>query len=186
MREQMREQLREFNTDDLVIAVRPVKGVGIYKRFFDLELYLTAIYEDGHNMVNATLMGVPEGYDEATLWEIAERNTMKKLNRQKMANFLGIGDGVVEIITNEMMYKGAGVIMFYDLYRSFCERNKIKWCYVVPSSIHEILLVPAENISADEINGIIKNINRTVLTTDDFLADHAYIYDATENEVRIC
>lgn len=53
--------------------------------------------------------------------------------------------------------------------------------YVIPSSVHELILVPADgSISLDDINGTVRHVNRTALLPEEILSDHAYIYDRYE------
>ncbi len=49
--------------------------------------------------------------------------------------------------------------------------------YVIPSSIHEILLIQIKsNASHNEINDMIKDVNSTAVENEDILSDHVYIF----------
>ena len=37
-----------------------------------------------------------------------------------------------------------------------------------------------------ELDVMIREINKSVLDTQDILADHCYFYDSSENEIRMC
>ena len=59
--------------------------------------------------------------------------------------------------------------------------------YVIPSSIHEAILVDyQENIDPEELNAMIRDVNDTVLDTAEVLSDHVYFYDGVCKEIRMC
>ena len=59
--------------------------------------------------------------------------------------------------------------------------------YVIPSSIHEAILVDyQENMSPETINDMIREINATVLDATEVLSDHVYFYDGGSNELSMC
>ena len=48
---------------------------------------------------------------------------------------------------------------------------------IIPSSVHEVILLPIEmKDKVDEINAIIQTINKTMLAPEEILSDHAYLY----------
>ena len=47
---------------------------------------------------------------------------------------------------------------------------------VIPSSIHELIVVPY-NESIDDINAIVEEVNRTTVSAEDVLSGHIYYYD---------
>ena len=49
--------------------------------------------------------------------------------------------------------------------------------FVIPSSVHEVVLVPAENgVSRKELDSMICHVNSSELNPEDILSDHAYYY----------
>lgn len=74
---------------------------------------------------------------------------------------------------------GAAVIR----YPGFLERisRKIGSFYILPSSVHEVLLMPErEAPEARELNEMVRIINRMEVAPSDRLSDQAYHYDAAE------
>lgn len=56
--------------------------------------------------------------------------------------------------------------------------------YVLPSSIHEVLIVPdSAGIKADELKVMVKSANQTVVEGKDILSDNVYHYNGKELEV---
>lgn len=59
-------------------------------------------------------------------------------------------------------------------------------CYIIPSSIHECILVPAEVVTdPDDLKMMITEINATGLHPLDILSDHPYMYTGERGEVFI-
>jgi len=46
--------------------------------------------------------------------------------------------------------------------------------YIIPSSIHECIVVPASMMGVDEVNEMIQAVNETQLEPEEVLADHVY------------
>ena len=59
--------------------------------------------------------------------------------------------------------------------------------YVIPSSIHELLLVPDEKKPgmADEIAAMVDSVNRTQVAEDEILSFHVYRYDREREQMSI-
>lgn len=50
--------------------------------------------------------------------------------------------------------------------------------YVLPSSVHEVVIVPyCDNITAAELDEMVRDINLTQVSEEEVLSDHAYLYD---------
>ncbi len=79
------------------------------------------------------------------------------------------------VLGNERCYYGAAA-MLRDFFMSRCTMKFNMGFYILPSSIHEVILVPSEkNDRMDELNEMVKNINtKIVRPKGTFLADHAY------------
>ena len=59
--------------------------------------------------------------------------------------------------------------------------------FVIPSSIHEAILVDyEENMDPETINEMIRDVNATVLDETDILSDHVYLYDGKTRELSMC
>ena len=58
--------------------------------------------------------------------------------------------------------------------------------YIIPSSVHEVLIIPAEKIEqdADELLEMVKEVNTTQVSDEEVLSDNVYYYDREKNEVK--
>lgn len=75
---------------------------------------------------------------------------------------------------------GAGVLAYQGFMDQAAERAGGDF-YILPSSIHEVLIVPdTGNISIKELEDMVKNVNDTQVSPEDKLTDSVYHYDSKE------
>lgn len=84
------------------------------------------------------------------------------------------------VATNGKMTNGAAVMTMKDKLKEFSDVIGGDF-YVIPSSVHELILfaVNDENRTCD-IDEMIKEVNSTELNPDEVLADHVYLYRASD------
>ena len=87
------------------------------------------------------------------------------------------------VMTNSTRYYGA-TTMFYkgELERAY---KCIGPFSVIPSSVHEVLLVPDTlKIPSEELKGMLIDVNSSIVKDEDILGDHIYRFDP-DNGLRI-
>ncbi len=58
--------------------------------------------------------------------------------------------------------------------------------YILPSSIHEIIVVPAVNqCNEDELRDMVRDVNRSSVSNEDFLSDTLYRYNRGTAQLQI-
>lgn len=88
------------------------------------------------------------------------------------------------ILTNDVKFYGAAGILDKELLRKFADGRNF---YILPSSIHETIFVPAEDgDNVESYNCIVKIVNETFLDIEERLVDHVYLYDAKTDEIKAC
>ena len=99
----------------------------------------------------------------------------------KLSDALGVPDVVkLYVITNTMKNLGAGALVNHSVQKALYEYFNGKNLYILPSSIHELLILPEDDSfprSVEELLSMVKAVNSTEVTEDDFLADHVYYFD---------
>lgn len=90
------------------------------------------------------------------------------------------------VLSNMHRIDGATCILYPHLLKDFsCALGSS--FYIIPSSVHEVLLLPAENTgNCEEFREIIREVNDTQLMEEEILSYSLYHYDAETDEVRIC
>ena len=80
------------------------------------------------------------------------------------------------VITNEQGINGAAVMLYQEEFQQFAEKLGGK-LYVLPSSIHELILMPfADDIDEILLTKLVQEVNHVPL--DEVLSNHIYLYDS--------
>lgn len=87
------------------------------------------------------------------------------------------------VLSNKNRVGGASCILYDGLLADFATAIGGSF-YVIPSSIHEVLLLPADSRDEqDEIKAMIKEINDTQVRTEEILSDSLYFFDKEEGQL---
>lgn len=124
------------------------------------------------------------------LYEKAQINTPKLLS-PRLDNLHDVFEQITDedlsflnelnchILTNHLKIHGATVLMYPDLLREVAEVFEDD-LIIVPSSIHETLIIPSRNTppdySAELMNAMIQEVNEKHLLDTEILSDHVYYY----------
>lgn len=80
---------------------------------------------------------------------------------------------------------GATAVLYPDLLRTFAEKIQSDF-YVIPSSIHEMLLVPSGYApSLSELNEMIRTVNERQVPLEDILSDHSYYFHQGSEKLQV-
>lgn len=138
------------------------------------------------------------GYDMQSIIQKAEENTAQIYpavfsQMEQMLSALGQDEfadenSVVEnffVLSNTDGYRGAGVL-FYPGMQEKIAAELGQGYYVIPSSIHEMLIVPEDvGISAVELEQMVRDINQEAVSREDFLSNKVMFYDREKEQLRI-
>ncbi|MBP3339236.1 MAG: hypothetical protein J6L69_07520 [Lachnospiraceae bacterium] len=80
------------------------------------------------------------------------------------------------VITNSKKTLGAAVILYEPVLKYFYEKFQGEY-YVLPSSIHEVIVVPKTDISIEEMKSMVKEINENEVDYLEVLSDNVYCYN---------
>ena len=91
----------------------------------------------------------------------------------------------IYVLSNKQRLHGCGCILYPHVLEDFAESIRSD-LFILPSSVHEVLLVPfKEETDADVLVGIVKEVNRHELSQEDFLSDHVYCYSRKTKNITI-
>lgn len=82
------------------------------------------------------------------------------------------------VITNEQNLYGAVYILYPDVLKDVAQKLDSDF-YVLPSSVHETIAVPAENLDinhASSLKAMVREVNQSELTPEEVLSDNVYYY----------
>lgn len=79
------------------------------------------------------------------------------------------------LLTTDELANGAGILLCKDVLAFI--KVRLGDCYILPSSIHEVLLMPADTMSQLDATEMVVGANRDAVTDDVYLADRAFHVD---------
>lgn len=85
------------------------------------------------------------------------------------------------ILSNRKALYGAAVLLYPDLLKKVAEKMETD-IYILPSSVHEILVLPVSDYATPEqLKCMVKEVNETEVSLEDYLSDNVYIYHRNGN-----
>lgn len=180
---------RDFIIDHIMIGLQQETGEDLEKTATDFEgieafLYVIIENDTDHTASYKVRAGMLEsagvGINEA--WEHARRNTFETTKIQSMAHVLGFEDDdelgdilPLYVISNSTGARGAANVLDRDALQAFAFKHSTDKIYVIPSSIHECILIPATvNTDLEALTAMVKEVNATVVKPEERLSDRAY------------
>lgn len=111
------------------------------------------------------------------------REAVPEEDQKELENFSASAPPLY-VLSNQNRCLGAICIMYPNVLKELAQKLRTN-LYILPSSIHECILVPESGgFSTDELNEMIRSINRTQLEPQEVLSDHAYFYNFSQDAIR--
>lgn len=90
------------------------------------------------------------------------------------------------VVSNADRLNGASVILYKDMLKNFAEKHEVKKLYILPSSLHEVIIIPDDGSlckDTEMLNEMVVSVNCTQVQADDILSDHIYVYEYLSDTV---
>ncbi len=177
-----------------------------YVRFLDLAYIFYFVWEGQEFTVPATTVIYNRhmeawGQTASSLYEISMKNTYKEENtsvvsmRDLIQEFTR--EGLMEnpeeedeqvpmiVVSNAKRVFGASMMGNIRLLKTLADFKK-KDLYILPSSLHEIIVLPAEAENpAEEFRAMVQCVNQKQVSPEEFLSDEVYYFNREKQEVTI-
>ena len=186
------DETKESFLSKIIFQVINRKKNEIYLRnvpnrdFMDLSIIYRYVVEINDDEVSSAVVTnkFSEKYDvtEEEMYEAAYKNTMEKIKPGIHQNSMIPG---MRFLTNDAGVYGANALLYKEIIAK--EAKKIDAdLYLIPSSIHEIIIYPVSNtLTADMLKETIEQINSSEIEPEDYLSDSLYIYKKTTDTIEI-
>lgn len=142
------------------------------------------------------------GVEEDDLLEVAMKNTRNDMKTKIMDIRLAIehiikntdtdekipeyDSGCMYVVSSNSKTNGAISMTDYETINSFaCSHNTD--FFVLPSSIHEVLLVPNDvSFDYESLSQMVKDVNESQVSPEEILSDHAYYFAMNRGYIDYC
>lgn len=154
------------------------------------------LYEDALSNAERMLPGTIRSMEEMLSRMVLEGDIpvweWKREDKEDFPRLEGVGTenkgscgGSLLILTNNRRYLGAACMLYRGLLAGFAKKAG-KNFYILPSSIHEVLLLPEDRVNRSEnLVQMVAEVNRTQLAPEEVLSDTVYYYDRESGEISI-
>lgn len=106
--------------------------------------------------------------------------------KEYVKDMIPTGGPNVYCLTNQYKMNGAVGIMSESIQQMVADRVGGDY-YVLPSSVHEVLIVPqSAGMDPEELTDMVNTVNEGCVMQDEILSDHVYQYDAKEHKLSLC
>lgn len=188
---------REYILEHITMAVQKDGIENIVKRasgFEGIEEYLVmmddSLCSDGSMTmkVHADLLEQSR-ISETEAWAQAEKNlhgavkiesmreVMERMMGKEFAEMCGVDDAMY-IITTKSGVKGASAVLDKETMKAFAKKHHTKRIAVLPSSIHEMLLIPhADDWEESDLSSMVREVNLTEVAPEERLTDRVYFLE---------
>ena len=158
---------------------------------------------NGTILVQNHFMDMWDGVDTDTLYRLALANTQRKyrgrvcsmftvmtevLDEEYAEEFFELmvdADVPMYVASNVQKLLGAGVVLYDNLLRTFAERIGGDF-YILPSSTHEVLFVPASiGMDVGYLRQMVRDVNATEVSEQEFLSNNVYYYSIDTDRMVI-
>lgn len=118
------------------------------------------------------MFGMLEGYEENQITELKQEFAGER-NRTPMY-----------VLTNRQKLLGAACMIYPNIIKDFAEELK-KDIYILPSSVHEVILLPfSEYLSKESLLEMVREINSTQVEEYEVLADSVYYFSRSKHGIE--
>ena len=188
--------------DRLQLCIQRKGNEDIVKEdFLDLEMYVRVKVSDGGSFKVKPVHLEKYGIEKETLFIVAKECTENWFTCQTMFDMLKslmpenlndfddfdvnmMGAVPMYVLTNESKTHGASVMCFEKKLKIVADKLNDD-LYILPSSIHEIIVVPAKGNEEERLTEMVKKVNATQVDEEEQLSNHIYYYDRAANKVLL-
>lgn len=185
---------KKFILSHMYVGIQKASNEEIEKKMCELEglesfLFIRDRDENGGSYsakVNEQMLElINVSVDDA--WERAENNTFAETEIQSITSLLFDLGGMsneetksdfpeLYVISNNCRFRGASAILNRRALKEFAEEHGVDELIVLPSSIHEMMILPYRgDMNLNDLSAIVKEVNAMQVEPEERLTDRAYL-----------
>ena len=162
-----------------------------HRRVADIAIYYRIVLGDPSGCASSVVTNSMMELWGVTESELSASSAVEDFMFDPLGNILAqidptreTGDAPLYIAGYPSCRFGAGILgnnLFWDKIADAFPKG----VYIIPSSIHEVLVLPYDKSMEDSINHMIQGINATEVSPEERLTGHAYVFMPETAELRI-
>jgi hypothetical protein len=159
---------KEYGFEDLkIVPYAEVNVNGVTGSIVVKQSHIEHWDKDIKDVVNDAIENIKNDIDIKTMVEMLINMGYPK----EIAEMMGFDNNMYVVTNNDKMFGAITALFVKDKMKDIMPNG----FYVIPSSIHELILIPNNEMYQDKdvINGIIKSVNQDI-RPEDILSDHVY------------
>ncbi len=172
--------VQKSSTQDLLKKASVFEGIEIFL-YVRIDENCTMKLDENH------IKYLQISLDEA--WKNAEKNTFKELEIKDMRTLINEMMGIdtdasqkcendnpeMLVVSNKYRRYGAAAMLDGKTLKACAENLGVHNLYIIPSSIHEIIVISADKIDKDEVDEMVNTVNEQEVPEEEVLSDRAYL-----------
>lgn len=107
---------------------------------------------------------------------------VENIIREEVENLKAERDMRMFVLTNNVRNNGAACITYPGVLKEFAEEHECDF-YIIPSSIHEVILIPCDNWEKSMLDNMVVEVNENELDPVEILAYHVYLFSREDGEI---
>lgn len=187
-----------------LLPLSRVSNGELYTLFHDIAIVYSIVLESKTESGSQITMRILNsqldlwGKTKTEIHKIAMENTLQRENivltpMKEMIEDLqnapveeldNIEDAPMYVLTNKTYINGAIAILDSNIQKKIADLLGGDY-YIIPSSIHEVIVIPYDLMETEELNQMIVDINSEFVSEDDRLSNHAFKYNIMTGKIEI-
>lgn len=108
--------------------------------------------------------------------------TLMELMGEEMAEMMGVEleDSGMYVLSIESKTNGASAMFAPSVLKNIAKKVKKDTFYILPSSIHEVLVVTLPDAQVGDLKNMVMNVNATEVSPQERLSDSVYFFDGKQ------
>lgn len=132
-----------------------------------------------------TIRSMEEVIKKMLMEECNEDDLPLELEKDLLENSDYINHHKMYILSNPKGINGATSLLYDNVLKKFSEQLHAD-LFILPSSVHEVILVPYDkSISKESLTEMVKDVNHNQVAEDEVLSDKVYFYSRENNAIAM-
>lgn len=101
------------------------------------------------------------------------------------AGTMSKGLDTIYVCSNASDLWGAGVILYDGILADMAGKLESDYIYVLPSSVHETILIPSNGMDTLFLKTMVSEVNSTAVAPEEVLSDNVYVFNAETETIDL-